>query len=92
MGTLVVAVSPEVAPALTDPQGSGSAEAAGLLARVAELGGTLRPQHPGVGDAALARWFVVDDVADADAERVAAAIRELPAVDGAYVKPSEEAP
>lgn len=92
MATIVVAVSPHVASELAHPQGGLGAEATGLLAHAAGLGVTLRPQHPGVDDPGLARWFVVDGVPDADADHVAAEIRRQPAVEGAYAQPAAEAP
>ena len=47
--------------------------------------------HPGVQDAALARWYVLHG----DSANLPAAVRALaahPAVDAAYIKPDGEAP
>jgi hypothetical protein len=53
-------------------------------------GARLVPQHPGVDDAQLARFFVADVPDPGDAERLAETLRALDEVDGAYVKPAEE--
>jgi hypothetical protein len=67
-----------------------SDDAARLAAALARFDAELAPQHPGVGDPQLARWFVVH-CGDRDAqscEELAAALREA-GVD-AYLKPDAE--
>jgi hypothetical protein len=53
-------------------------------------GARLVPQHPGVDDELLSRFFVAELPDPGEAERLAEALRGLDEVDGAYVKPAEE--
>lgn len=92
MGVIVVAVSPDVASMLHRGDAAGSIEATTLLDLVSRLGGVLRPQHPRVDDPSLARWFLLEGPDDARAAQTAEALRDHPAVEAAYVKPSEELP
>jgi hypothetical protein len=64
----------------------------GVAEKLRELDATLEPLHPGAEDAVLAGWYrvVVDDAATAD--RVAAALRESPGVESAYVEPPSAPP
>jgi hypothetical protein len=57
-----------------------------------EVHARLEPLHPGTEDGALAGWYrvVVDDPATAN--RVAAALRESPTVESAYVEPPSAPP
>jgi hypothetical protein len=78
---LVVAVTPEVAAELQRPEPSGPAAA--IRCAAPDLG----PQHPGIDDPALSRWFVAR-VPDAETgERLAEELRALEGVEAAYVKP-----
>jgi hypothetical protein len=92
LGVIVVAVSPDVASMLHRGDAAGSVEATSLLDLAAHLGGVLRPQHPGVVDPSMARWFVLEGLDDARAARAVEALRGHPAVEAAYVKPSDELP
>jgi hypothetical protein len=57
-----------------------------------ELGLTLTPIHPGATDPLLAPYFIVE-VRDADqAGQVIERLRQIPAVEAAYVKPPDELP
>jgi hypothetical protein len=67
-----------------------AAAAAQAVAR--QAGATLVPQHPGVDDPDLSRWFVAELADQAAAERLIAALLALDEVDGAYAKPLEEPP
>jgi hypothetical protein len=83
----VVAVTPEVARALR--LGEPSGHAASILAAATAAGAELAPQHSGVDDPALARWFTASGL-DADAAAaLAAELRALDGVEAAYVKPGE---
>jgi hypothetical protein len=62
------------------------------LAVAAELGVAFRPQHPGIDDAALSRYFVVD-VPDADdVPKVLSRLTRVPDITAAYVKPPAALP
>jgi hypothetical protein len=59
---------------------------------LSDFGVTLRPQHPGIRDADLSRYFVAD-VRDWDeGARVVAALTALRFVSAAYAKPQAEPP
>ena len=63
-----------------------------LLKLATELGLQLEPMHPGVEDEELASYFQVP-VENADAaKRVADQLRDLEAVDAAYLKPFDALP
>ncbi len=90
---VVVRLSPQTAAALQEASSPGDDEAASLLSLVDQLGGRLRPRHPGVADPSMARWFVLDGPEDrGTGESAASALRDHPAVEAAYVKPSDEPP
>jgi hypothetical protein len=59
--------------------------------RVRELGLTLQPIDPG-GDAALSTYYRVEAPSAESAARVIEAVRGLPHVTAAYIKPTDEAP
>ncbi|MEN8650748.1 hypothetical protein ABCR94_08965 [Streptomyces sp. 21So2-11] len=76
---------------------AGGGPAAGDVRTVRALlkgrfGAGVEPLHPGVGDPALRGWHRVAVPADVDAEAVAAALRALPEVEAAYVKPPADLP
>jgi len=84
---VVMRVAPEVADALRDGTATGAAAAIRDAATAA--GVELVPQHPGVEDPVLSRWFGAP-VADPEvAEGLAERLRELDGVEAAYVKPGE---
>jgi hypothetical protein len=90
---VVVRLSPRTAAVFQEASTSGDVEVASLLSLVDQLGGRLRPRHPGVADPSLARWFVLDGPDDRGAgESAASALRDHPAVEAAYVKPADEPP
>lgn len=51
------------------------------------FGAELRQQHPGVSDPQLQSYFTLSVESAEQADRIAAALRELDAVDAAYVQP-----
>lgn len=51
------------------------------------FGAELRPQHPGVSDPQLQSYFTISVESAQQADRIAAALRTLDAVDTAYVQP-----
>lgn len=57
---------------------------------LARLGASLRPMHPGVQDAELARYFTLCGVPAPRQESALADLRDLEAVTAAYVKPEAE--
>lgn len=68
----------------------GDAPALDDLAR--ELGIVFRPMHPDTEDSTLRTYFTVDAPNAASAERVAARLRDSPAIAAAYVKPPDAMP
>ncbi|GAA1917704.1 hypothetical protein GCM10009837_48610 [Streptomyces durmitorensis] len=79
--------------ALARPAKAGTADVLDvrrLLER--RFGVTAEPLHPGVGDPALIGWQRVAVPAGVDAEAVATALRDHPAVEAAYVKPPADLP
>ncbi len=90
---VVVRLSPRTAAAFHAASPPSNDEVASLLSLVDELGGRLRPQHPGVADPSMARWFVLDGRDDrGTGESAASALLDHPAVEAAYVKPFDEPP
>jgi hypothetical protein len=66
-------------------------EAAGPVGTIArEAGATIAPQHPGVDDPELSRWYSAQVPDRAVAERLVAALSASDAVESAYMKPDEE--
>ena len=63
---------------------AGTAEVAAVLNR---FGVKLMPQHPGIVDPDLASYFTITAASFAQAEAIAAALRELDVVEAAYVQP-----
>lgn len=73
--------------------GRASGQDVAQLRRVlAELGISLRPQHPDIDDPELARYFVGEVRGRDDGAHVAAALTALRAVTAAYAKPTAELP
>jgi hypothetical protein len=69
-------------------RGRGAAGPVQTIAR--QAGATLVPQHPGVADPELSRWYVANVQDALAAERLVVALRASEEVEGAYVKPEEE--
>jgi hypothetical protein len=63
---------------------AGATEVAAVLDR---FGAALQPQHPGISDPQLASYFTISGLSVAEAEQIAAALRELDAVEAAYIQP-----
>jgi hypothetical protein len=60
---------------------------ANLSAVLARYGLELKPQHPGTSDGVLQSYFSVAGVRAAEADRIVATLRELDAVEAAYIQP-----
>jgi len=63
---------------------TGAAELNAVLNR---FGVELKPQHPGASDPALQSYFTISGVSSDQAEHIVSALRELEAVEAAYVQP-----
>jgi hypothetical protein len=85
---IVVRLRPETARVFQGSTGArdvaGAAKVEALLRR---FGVDLKPQHPGVADSELASYFTISAVSSAQAEQIAAALRELDVVEAAYIQP-----
>ena len=88
---VIVQVSPELAAALRRSPVVGG-PAAEVIAAAGALGASLRPVHPETRAPELARHFVLDAPTLAAGREVAARLRALPGVEGAYVKPPDAQP
>ena len=64
--------------------------ASSVLSVARQLGATVAPQHAGVQDPILSRYFVARPPDRAAAERLVQALSAVPEVEGAYLKPDEE--
>ena len=62
-------------------------DTAELDAVLRRFGIALKPQHPGSTDPDLDSYFMIASVPFEQAERIAAALRELETVESAYVQP-----
>lgn len=69
-----------------------SMDTARLREMLTQLSITLRPQHPGVHDPRLSRYFVAEVRDPNEGERIVATLRTLRVVTGAYIKPQAETP
>jgi hypothetical protein len=63
-----------------------------IAAATAELGVVLSPVHPGNPSPELVGTFNISVPDRAAADRAIARLRQIPAVEGAYVKPSDALP
>lgn len=63
-----------------------------VLALVREAGAGVAPLDPRSTDPVLSTFFTIDVPDAASASSLAAALLDLPAVEAAYVKPSDETP
>jgi hypothetical protein len=87
MVDIVVRLRPDIAP-LFHIGGDQAVEAMEVTAVLKQFGVDLRPQHPGASDPELQSYFTISGVSStAEAERIAAALRKLDAVEAAYVQP-----
>jgi len=85
---IVVRLRPETARVFQGSTGAGDvAGAAKVRAVLSRFGVDLKPQHPGVSNSELASYFTISAVSLAEAERIAAALRELDVVEAAYIQP-----
>jgi hypothetical protein len=88
---ITVKVDSDVAPALRAREASPAAGAAEIRAAIEAEGAMLEPLHPGEADPELGSYFRVT-APDATAERLLSTLRSHAAIEGAYVKPADEAP
>jgi hypothetical protein len=85
---IIVRLHPDVARTLLGRRGAGTVPgAAEVTAVLGRFGVELTPQHPGLSDPNLAAYFTVSAPSFAQAEAIAAALRELDAVEAAYIQP-----
>jgi hypothetical protein len=63
-----------------------------VWALVGDANATVTPVHPLAGDPLLSTYFTVNVPDVEDAARLAAAVLDVPGVEAAYVKPSDEPP
>jgi len=96
MKSIAVMLKPEAARAwhagAASPGGTEPAEMKGLKELVASLGIQLIPTHPGAQHELLLPYFNATVAADHRAEAIAEALRQSPAVEGAYVNPAPAPP
>jgi hypothetical protein len=82
---IIVRLRPEAARAFSGgTRTEGVAELETVLTR---FGAELRQQHPDVSDPQLQYWYTASVESPDLADRIAAALGELDAVDAAYVQP-----
>jgi hypothetical protein len=63
-----------------------------LHAVLAPFGAVIRPQHPGIADPLLSRYFIASGVPAGRHEELAAALLKLEDVEAAYVQPTPVPP
>jgi hypothetical protein len=86
---ITVKLTPQVAS--TWPHGQGATkEAQNLQRTLHQLGMTLEPMHPGIEHPVLSSYFTVTLDDSSPVHEVMSRLLESPAVEGAYVKPSDE--
>lgn len=88
---VVVQLRPEAARALHGLS-PPTAESSEVASRLEQLGVELRALHPGESDARLLPHFAVDVEDPQTAQQVVDALRQSPAVEGAYIKPAADLP
>ena len=88
MQIVVVVTEQEAARLLRQHEGQATESLVLSVAR--QLGATIAPQHPGVHDPTLSRYFFAQLADRAAAERLAEVLAAVPEVESAYVKPGEE--
>ena len=88
MVDIVVRLRPDIASLFHGDGDQAAVEVMEVTAVLRRFGVDLKPQHPGASDAELQSYFTISGVASAaEAERIAAALRKLEAVEAAYVQP-----
>jgi hypothetical protein len=91
MTEIVVRLRPETARAIqSGAQDDGRTRE--LKAVLSQFHVELKPQHPGTPDSQLQAYFTISGVPIAQAERIAAALRDVDTVEAAYVQPSATPP
>jgi hypothetical protein len=86
---VVVRLRPETARVFQGSPGARDVAGAGKVEIVLNrFGVDLKPQHPGVSTPELASYFTISAGSLAEAEQIAAALRELDVVEAAYVQPT----
>jgi hypothetical protein len=88
MVDIVVRLRPDIASLFHGDGDQAAVEVMEVTAVLRRFGVDLKPQHPGASDPELQSYFTISGVASAaEAERIAAALRKLEAVEAAYVQP-----
>jgi hypothetical protein len=88
MVDIVVRLRPDIAPLFHMGGDQAAVEVMEVMAVLRQFGVDLRPQHPGASDPELQSYFTISGVSSTpEAERIAAALRKLDAVEAAYVQP-----
>ena len=88
---LVVQVTPEAAKEIREQHYDNKASNE-LIVAAQDMGVVLEPMHPDVDDENLALYFSVSAEDAETAQRIAERLRNLEAVDAAYLKPPEILP
>lgn len=88
---IIIYVKPDVA-GLLHKRGRATKASHELKQTAQELGVELEPMHPDVDDPNLQAYFMVEVPSYEQAQEVISTLQNLSAVDGAYIKPAEEAP
>lgn len=89
--SITVQVIPEVARALAGDD-TPSEDAQRFIDAASRRTTSLEPVHPGVDDPSLATWFTLTVRTADDAERLLDELRDDPAVEAAYIKPTDFPP
>jgi hypothetical protein len=84
---IVVRLRRDIAETFRSAAGSPTGAAAEVKAAVDSFGVKLNPLHPGVSDPELGAYFVISGLSLPEAERLTARLRELRAVEAAYMQP-----
>ena len=92
MTPITTQFTPEVSRELQDAlqQKKVSPTARKIIEGVQKLNAKLRPLHPGVDDATLGSYFIVELPRGANAPQEIAKLKKLPGVTAAYAKPQEQ--
>ena len=83
-------VTEQEAALLRRPTGGHARGESSVLSLARELGVTISPQHPGVRDPTLSRYFVAQLPERATAEQLVSELLAVPEVESAFLKPDEE--